>query len=88
MKNFSTYLIVIFVLWVIMTSRSANYISLVVTNSWNVTGSNLFSGIFSGLSDATKSAGKAVGQGIGNAVTQSGSEISQAIIEAGAEGAL
>lgn len=70
MKNFSTYLIVIFVVWVIMSGNSVGYISLVVSNGWNVTGKNLFGGIEDAISSSISGAGKAVGdsisQGLGN----------------------
>lgn len=84
MKNFSTYVIVAFVLWVIMSNKASGFVGLVVNNGWNVTGSNLFSGIFS----AVTGAGSAIGQGIGSAVTSAGQTIGESIIEGGAEGAV
>jgi hypothetical protein len=75
MKNFSTYLIIVFVLWIIMTSRSANYVSLVVTNSWNVTGANLFGGIESTISNAVTGAGKAVGNSIDSGLSSVGNNL-------------
>ncbi len=47
MKNFSTYLIILFVVWVIMTGRLPAFINVISTQRWNFS-SSLFPAVFSG----------------------------------------